>query len=267
MIELLAAAVPYLPASLGVLVLLLLLPLCGEVGRRRIALLFALGTVGMIVVAAQRAGATSTVAVVNAFPIGAQMRSTPVVTETVTAAGWRWPVLVAGVLGLLAMCSFAAARLASRAPWPALYCTLVGSTFVVLRLLLEKNAAPAGLAWAVGGSIGLPILLGFFGYYAGRRRSGFPAFMGALLGLALLQRALVTALAWLLTTRRLGTHLDVNAVTELNTPLGGLRRFGDDPVEKWAWAILVPQMVPWVAITLAVGLVVGGPCWRLARRQ
>jgi hypothetical protein len=267
MAELLVAALPWLPASLGVLVLVLLAPLCDEVGRRRIALLFALGAVGMIVLAVQRAGATNTLRVVNPFPVGPEMRSTPVLIETVTAAGWQWPAVAAGCLGLLALLTFGGLRLPSRAPSPAWRCVLVGTLFVVLRLLLEKNAAPAGLCWAVGASIGLPVVVAFAGWYAGARGQGFFALLLSLLWLAVFQRAIIAGIAWFATTRHWGTHLDVGAVTELNTPIGGMRRFGDDLVEKWTWAILVPQMVLWVAVTLVLGVVIGGVAWAIARRR
>jgi hypothetical protein len=267
MVEQLVASLPYLPATLGVLVLLLLSPLCGEVGRRRIALLFALGAVGLIVLAVRRSGTTSTLQVVNPFPTGPEMRSTPVVTDVVTAAGWQWPTVVAGCLGLLALLTFGGLRLPSRAPSPAGRCVLVGTLYVVLRLLLEKNAAPAGLCWGVGASIGLPVVVAFAGWYAGARGQGFFSFLLSLLLLAVFQRAIIAGTAYFATTRRWGTHLDVGAVTELNTPLGGARRFGDDLVEKWTWAVLVPQMALWVAATLVLGLVLGGVAWAVARRR
>jgi hypothetical protein len=265
--ELLVESLPWLPATLSVLVLWLLSPVLDEVGRRRIAVLFVLGAIGLIVIAVQRAGTANTLQVMNPFPVGPEMRSTAVRIETVTAAGWQWPAVAAGFLGILALLTFGGLRLPSRAPSPAARCTLVFAAFVALRLLFEKNAAPQGLCWATGGSIGLPILLAFAGYYAGSRRQGFGSFLGSLLLMALCQRAIVAGFAWFATTRHWGTHLDVGAVTSLNTPLGGERHFGGDPNEKWIWAILVPQMGLWVAITVVAGLILGTIGWLVGRRR
>ena len=267
MSELLSASLPFLPVTLLVLVLLLLAPQFGEVGRRRLVALFGLGAVALIVFATQHASAKNTVAVVNPFPIGDDMKSTPVLVETVTAAGWQWPVVAAVFLALVALGQFGALRMAPRAPSPVVHCVFVATALAVLRLLLEKNAAPQALAWAVGGSIGLPILVGFAGFYAGRRAQGFASFALSLLLLAVVQRAILTGIAWFATMRRWGTHLDVNAVTRLHTPIGGVRTFGDDPVGKWIWAILVPQMVLWVAVTVGLGLVVGTVGWVIGRRR
>ena len=77
--SLLEAALPYLPASVGTLLLLLIAPLVGEVGRRRIALVFGLAAIGMIVVAVQRGGTTAHLDVFN--PYDAAIRTRQVQTD------------------------------------------------------------------------------------------------------------------------------------------------------------------------------------------
>ncbi|HEX6813359.1 MAG TPA: hypothetical protein VF384_17190 [Planctomycetota bacterium] len=265
--ELLQVAVPYLPVTLLAMTLLLLSPNVGEVGRRRIALLFGLGAICLIGLSFSKAGAPpSTLDVVNPFPMGPDMKSTPVHIETVTAPGWQWPLACACFCGLVMLIVFGTVRLGFRAPKPASYCAFIATVFAAMRLVLEKNAAPQGLVWATGGSIGLPILVGFVGYYSGGRKHGFGQFVLTLVLFALLQRAALSGIAWFATMRHWGTHLDVNALTQLNTPIGGERTFGADPTDKWVWGILVPQMGLWVVATVALGLVIGTVGWLFGRR-
>lgn len=266
--EFLVQAVPYLPVTLLALTLMLLAPHVGEVGRRRIVLVFALAAIGLIVLAVRSAGSEVKLAVVNPFPVGSDMKSVPLQIETVTASGWQWPLCAAVFCGLVALLVFGSLRMRYGAPNPAFYCALVATAFAGLRLVLEKNAAPQGVVWATGGSIGLPILVAFVGFYAAGRRQGFGRFLLTLLMFALMQRAILTAFAWFATMRHWGTHLDVNVVTQLATPLGGERHFdANDAAGKWVWGILVPQMVLWVAVTFVLGLVVGTAGWFVGRRR
>jgi hypothetical protein len=266
--DLLVLAVPYLPFTLLALTLVLLAPYVGEVGRRRIVLFFAVTAIGLIVLGVRSAGSEVKLDVVNPFPVGSDMKSVPLHTEMVTASGWQWPVAAAAFCGFTALLVFGGQRMSQGAPKPAFYCALVATAFGGMRLVLEKNAAPQGLVWAVGASIGLPILVAFVGFYAAGRKQGFGRFLLSLLLFALMQRAVLTAFAYFATMRHWGTHLDMNVVTQLVTPLGGERHFeANDAVGKWFWAIFVPQMVLWVAVTFVIGLVAGTAGWFYGRRR
>ncbi len=265
---LLQSAVPFLPATLGTMLCWMVAPLVGEVGRRRVALLFGLGAIGLLVFAFQQASTPRALEVFNPFPIGESSASTPVLIENTEAPGWSWPLTCAVFYALSALWMFGGARGSVRAPSPALYGTFVSTLFIIMRLMLEKDAAPAGLVWATGVSLGLPLIVGFVGYYAGSQRRGYVSMLGSVLILAVMQRSIIVAIGWFATTRSWGTHLDVGAVTELNTPLGGLRHFGpDDLADKWTWAILVPQLALWVGITFALGVIVGGFGWMMSSNR
>ena len=266
--ELLALAVPYLPVTLLALTLVLLAPHVGEVGRRRIVLVFAVAAIGLIVLAVRSAGSEVKLDVVNPFPVDSNLTEQKLRIETVTAAGWQWPLAAAVFCALVALLVFGSMRMRYGAPNPAFYCAFVATAFAGLRLVLEKNAAPQGVVWAIGGSIGLPILVAFVGFYAAGRKQGFGRFLLSLSTFALMQRAILTAFAYFATMRHWGTHLDMNVVTQLGTPLGGERHFAaNDAVGKWFWAIVIPQMVLWVAITFVLGLVVGTAGWFFGRRR
>jgi len=266
--EFLVLAVPYLPVTLLALTFMLIAPHVGEVGRRRIVLFFALSAIGLIVLAVRSAGSEVKLDVVNPFPVGSDMKSQALHIETVTASGWQWPLAAAVFCALVALLVFGSTRVAYGAPKPASYCALVATAFAGLRLVLEKNGAPQGVVWATGGSIGLPILVAFVGFYSAGRKQGFGRFLISLLVFALAQRAILTTFAWFATMRHWGTHLDVNVITQLATPLGGERHFAaNDAVGKWVWGILIPQMVLWVAVTFVLGLVVGTAGWFVGRRR
>jgi hypothetical protein len=266
--ELLVQALPYLPVTLLALTLVLLAPYVGEVGRRRIVLFFAVAAIGLIVLGVRSAGTEVKLDVVNPFPVDSNWKPQTLHIETVTASGWQWPIAAAAFCGFVALLVFGSMRMSQGAPKPAFYCALVATAFLGLRLVLEKNAAPQGVVQAIGASIGLPILVAFVGFYSAGRKQGFGRFLLSVLVFALMQRAILTAFAYFATMRHWGTHLDMNVVTQLGTPGGGERHFGaNDAAGKWFWAIVIPQMVLWVAITFVLGLVAGTAGWFVGRRR
>lgn len=264
--QLFTASLPYLPATLGALILLLHAPLVGEVGRRRIALLFTAGAAACFWVAFQQGSTPVSLDVVNPFPMGEPMESRPVLIERVEAPGWQWGVVCGVFCGLWALVTFAAVRGRSQSPPPVLWPLVVVLSFVALRLVLEKSAAPGGLVWATGGSMGLPILIGYTGYYAAAKRKGYLGMLGVVFLLALGHRLVITVFGYLATSQGWGTHLDVTAVTELNTPLGGQRAL-HGTTDKWIWAMLVPQMGLWLAATMVLGATLGALTWNSGRRR
>ena len=170
------------------------------------------------------------------------------------------------LIGTIALCLFAALQRSQRAPSPVTYCLVLGTLMLAARLTLEKTAAPAGLVWATGTTPAQPLILFFVGVFSAQRGFSFGRFLLALIVLAILQRAIISGVGLAATLGEWGTHLDVNSVSAINTPLGGLRRFAPgDAIDKWTWAILVPQMVIWVGLTVVTGLVLGGIALRINR--
>jgi hypothetical protein len=261
--QLLRESAPHIAWVTGYLALLLLAPLGRRGERSIIALFLLLGAAALGWLAYQQGSEPRSLEVFNVFLRGEERHEHRWAIETVTRPSWQWAALLAGAFALPGLVILARAGREPSVPHPALYGAFIGIWVLALRLGLEKLAAPQPVVWAMG-LLPACLALGLFaGVYAGLRRMSFAGFLLSLLAMHLLQRAVLAGIAFLATTRGLGTHLDVRAVTEVNPPLFGPRTFGDDPVEKWMHAVAVMQGF-WVVVGLVVTSVVGLLPWAFA---
>ncbi|MEM7200684.1 MAG: hypothetical protein AAF628_10485 [Planctomycetota bacterium] len=268
--ELVSASEPYLPFVLGTLLLLYLAPLVGRPMRTAFGTVLLLGAAALLVVAWTQAQSVATLDVVNPFPRAGSEQPHLFLTDKAEAPGWAWPALLAAALAAPGGLILLRRRRAPAAPSALTHAGAIGLYALLLRLGLEKTAAPIGLAWTVGLFHATFIMLPFLGGYAGACGLSFARFMVALVGVAMLHRLAVVGISYVLTTQGLGTHLDVGSVTDIEPPLLAWlvpEQFGEDPVERWFWAVFVLQMVFWVPATAIMGAMIGTLPWAIARRR
>jgi hypothetical protein len=267
--ELLRDSLPFvLPGLLPVLALLHV-PLLGRRGRIAWALLLlaiAIAFVGDVLLLDH--SGLSTLQVTTLFGRGDEGTVTPFVVETVTAPAWHWHVAAALWFGLVGVRSWLQRNRppASRSPNPVPIAVLAFAWALAGRLALERTAAPGPVTWAVGVSAASFAILPFFGWYCGRAGHGFVRFAGLLLLANFVQRVLLVAVGFVMTTRGLGTHLDTSGVPEITAPGMGRVVF-TDATHAWTYTMLIPQLTFALAMTWVLGLVVGALPWYLARRR
>ncbi len=211
------SSLPWLLVSMSAVVLLLLVPLVGTRARTAIAALLALGAVVAVGFAALAGGTERSLEVVNPFPQGTDGQGQVLVFEQVTAPGWLWLVALAGMLALAAAVVMLS-RKRQAPPGLVFHALLVTAWLLVARLLFEKTAAPSGLVWATGVSMAIFPTVVFVGLYAARRGLSFGRFALGLLVLAILQRLLIVAASYTVTSTHAGTHLDMHPLTTMYLP-------------------------------------------------
>lgn len=263
--ELLAPALPWLPAALGPFLLLLAVPLLGTRGRVTIAMVLAGMAVASVVVAVMEGGEQRTLDVVNPFPRGADGELDRIVFETVTAPGYAWGLCAAAFL-MLAMGAVFLRKNKGGKPGLVLPATLAGIWLLLLRLALEKCAAPDGLVWATGLGMALIPQGLMIGLAAGRRGAGFWKLLGALLLVGLLQRLAVSGASWVLTSQGWGTHLDMTPLKGFQSPFGKELTF-ETPMDAWFTGVLLAQTTGWVLGTVLLGLPLGTLGWFVSRKR
>lgn len=165
-------------------------------------------------------------------------------------------------LALYALMRFGG-RLSSRHP----VANAAGLTLLVffLRLWLEELALPLrlvtffGIIWLI---VPVAAYLGVAAARAGSLRRLWAWMLCYAFGIrGFVVFAMLVATRW-----RLGTHLDNSAVTRFSA-------FGREvAMEPGSWdqyrtLILVPQLILWSGMTLLAGLLVGWPCYAVARRR
>jgi hypothetical protein len=170
-------------------------------------------------------------------------------------------------VGLLFACLFALARWGSPLPWrhPVANAGALSLLVLVLRVLLEKLGLPLavvtlfGIIWLI-----VPVAA-YLGVEAAKTGS-LRRFWGWMIGYTYGIRALIVVVMVVATHFHLGTHFDNSAVTHFTA-------FGREvTLEANSWAqyrtlIVVPQLVAWAGLTLLAGVVVGWPCYAIARRR
>ncbi|HLQ37067.1 MAG TPA: hypothetical protein VK348_04660 [Planctomycetota bacterium] len=266
--ELLQAALPFLLPALLPALLLLFAPLWGSRARTVSGIvLLVLGAGFVVDVLTSDHSQPRALTVPNVFPRGPLAEPYEWLLATETAPAWQYHIWLAAVLMVPALVLLLRRKRAPHAPSPVLYCIGIFLFYEVARLGLEKTAAPVGLVWAVGASPALLLSLPFFGWYCGLQGVGFGRFLGRLLLLGYLQRLPLVALAYVATTRALGTHLDTHTLTDIHLRPFAERQFPGDPVASWLWPTCVPQLTMWILITLVAGIVLGTGPLLVARRR
>lgn len=266
--EVASASLSYLPITVAALVLLLLAPNAGTRVRAGCAALFGLGAATLAGLAIARRGEVARVAVLNPFFDPRRGEPVPYEVDYVAAPGWQWPAVAALLLLVPAVALWVAREQRPGAPRPIRYALLLTAWMLAARLGLEKTGAPQPLVWALGVTVATVVTLPFFGGWCGVRGLGFGSFAAALLALGLAQRLLVALCGFVATTRQLGTHLDLSAVRSVDLLLGHRDFGGPDPaIEQWLYLIAIPQLLLWVPLTVAAGIVLGGLPFHLTRRD
>lgn len=263
--ELIAPALPWLPAALGPFLVLLAVPLLGTRGRVTLAMILAGMAVASVVVAVMEGTAERTLDVVNPFPNGEAGEPEVLVFETVTAPGYAWGLCAAAFL-MVAMGAVFLRKNKGGSPGLVLPAVLAGIWLLLLRLALEKCAAPDGLVWATGlGMAVVPQGL-MVGLAAGRRGAGFWKLLGALLMVGVLQRLAVSGASWVLTSQGWGTHLDMTPLKGFQPPIGDALTF-ETPMDAWWGGVFMPQMIGWVLATVLLGLPLGTLGWFVSKKR
>jgi hypothetical protein len=263
MAELIQAALPWFGIALLPALLLCIAPLLGTLGRRAIAALLLLASVGLTLdVLLNDHSHVDKVEVSNVFPRGEEMHRW--VVATVEAPASHWHVFMAVLLAVPGLLLLLRARRVDDPPNPVVHLALVFLFYLVGRLGLEHYGAPAALAWAFGATPALAVMLPFFGIYCGQRGDSFSRFCWLLLPTALLQRLPIVLWGYFATTQEFGTHLDTHVVTHINAPF--TERKLEDAFDAWLWPTLVPHLTIWIVITVVAGVALGClPRWLASR--
>ncbi len=240
-------------------------PLLGATWRRRLSIAANAAGVGCLLAAVRAEGLresalTSMVVLGPAYHTATASASASLYYHVLTAA-----CLSLGFAGL-AFGEPLARRLATR---PVLNCALVAWLLTLVRLLLEKSAAPALLTQSIGVTPIVPVAgaylalaLGLGDEAAGRR-----PLLRALLGYAYLVRGFVALVGVVATWRGFGTHYDVSALVSVPLALSGrVYELAPRSLAQLVWLTLLPQLVVWPLFTLVAGLAGGELALRLARR-
>jgi hypothetical protein len=235
-------------------------PLLPARWRRRLAIVTNAAGVAFLV-AAMRAEGLRESALTSVVVVGPA-------THTATAsasASLYYYVLTAACLSLgfagLAFGEPLARRLAAH---PLLNCVLVAWLVTLVRLLLEKSAAPTLLAQSVGVTSMAPVAGAYLALHLGRESGGWRALLRTLLAYAFAVRGLVALVGVLATRRGFGTHYDVSPLTSVPLALSGtVYSFLPGSPSQVLWLTLLPQLVVWPSFTLLAGLAGGWLALRL----
>lgn len=159
--------------------------------------------------------------------------------------------LLLGALGLTTSEGVADALAQRFVAWAAGLSLLV----VVVRLLLEKAAAPADWSYAFGVTWLAPVVGAWF--YARLRPSGggIGRLAGWLLVYGLVVRGAIAAMYFVATRLRLGSHYDVSSLTRVATPWGSVYAFEPGSLSQVLRLAIVPQLLIWPLFTVLSGLI------------
>jgi len=257
--ELLRASLPFVGPVLAPIFVVLLAPLLHRCGRTVMAGLMALVAVGLIAdVLVFDHSELYELEVPSVFGRGEgdAVQMFVWVTDLVEAPAWQWHLVAACYFAVAGLWAFVGRARPPRVPAPVVTAVLVFAFALLVRLLLEKTAAHVGIVWALGTSAAGFVISLFFGYYAGRRGVSVARFFGAFALANLLQRALLVAVGYVLTTQHLGTHLDVTAITDITPPGIGPIQI-ESPTHGWMVCLLVPQMTFALVMATITGFVLG----------
>jgi hypothetical protein len=135
----------------------------------------------------------------------------------------------------------------------------------VVRLLLEKSAAPALLVEAVGVTWLAPVAGVYLAMALRPERGGATGLLQLLLRYAFLVRGFVALVGIVATRLEAGTHYDVSPLTEVAVAFAeGAWVFAPGSWEQLFWLTLLPQLVIWPAFTVLTGMAAGAVVLLLA---
>jgi hypothetical protein len=143
-------------------------------------------------------------------------------------------------------------------PRPLLSSVAVAWLVTVVRLLLEKSAAPALLVEAVGVTWLAPVAGAYLALALRAEGAGSGGLLRELLRYAFLVRGFVAVVGVVATRLAAGTHYDVSSLTEVAVAFGrGTWVFVPGSWEQLVWLTLLPQLVIWPAFTVLAGMAAG----------
>lgn len=243
--------------SLGVL--LHWWPRLGAPGRRRLGIVCNVAALAFLI-AALRAEGSRESAMTSAVLLGTAYRTA---IESAQAS-YSYYVLTAACLLLgFAALVFGESLAGWLADRPVRSCAAVAWLITLVRFLLEKSAAPALLAEAVGVTWMIPIAGAYLAVTL-PPDAGWRPLARRLVAYAFLVRGAVALASVVATRLELGTHYDVSKLTLLAPGFSeGTLTFVPGGWEQLLWLTLLPQLVAWPAVTLAIGLLGGMAARRL----
>lgn len=224
-------------------------------GRWRRAFALAASGLGLVMlVLAFRSEGSREVAVTGQFLLG----EPAVLGRASASASLPFYVVTAACLLLgtaaLAVPDHAAHALATR---PVRHAIGVAMGVTVLRILLEKVAAPRSWSYLVGVTWLAPVAGAYFFWKLPPASRRLTAVAARLLVYGLAVRAFVAAVMVVATRFRLDTHYDVTRISSVEV-MGRSYTFMPGSWSQVALLGVVPQLTFWVAFTVAAGLVGAG---------
>jgi hypothetical protein len=189
---------------------------------------------------------------VSVFLLGA-----PYLTEIATASASLPYYVLTGVLLLVGTATLAVgdevAPVLVRRPTATAIALSIGVT--VLRLLLEKVAAPSPLTRLFGLVWMAPVVGAFLLAALRAEGRGFGAFLGRVLIYAFAVRSFVASLYLGATWLHLGSHFDLSTVSKVVAPWGRVYWLTPGSLDQLSRLVLLPQLVVWPAYTLLAALI------------
>lgn len=253
---LLRQSLPYAGATLFPLLLALVYPLGNAGVKKTLAVLLGAFGVALAIYGAWNQKQLLHLDVLNPFFDVDAGRPRVHVVARAQAPFWQWCAAGSGLALFPALLMYSFAKGKPSAPQPALYGGLLGIWYVAARLVFEHFAAPREVVWATGIVFAMVLMFPFVGYWCGRRGNGWKGLAAQLLLLGLVHRLAIVALSYWLTTRHLGTHLDVHTIERVKLGLEGNVVLTTD-FDRWMKLIAIPQLALWVPATIVIGLVLG----------
>jgi hypothetical protein len=150
-------------------------------------------------------------------------------------------------------------------PRPLLSSVAVAWLVTLVRLLLEKSAAPSVLLEAVGVTWLAPVAGVYLALTLRPQGGGPTALLQMLLRYAFLVRGFVALVGVAATRLGVGSHYDVSPLTEVAVAFAaGTWVFAPGSWEQLFWLTLLPQLVIWPAFTVLTGIAAGALALALA---
>ena len=236
--------------SLGVL--LHWWPRLGAAARRRVSMATNLAGLAFLIAAIRAEGLRES-AISSVFIVGPAYR-----TATASASASLYYYVLTAACLLLGFAGLAVGEPLARwlAPRFLMSSVAVAWLVTVVRFLLEKSAAPAGLAQSIGVTWMAPVAGAYLALCLRELRPGWRPLLRTRAAYAFLVRAFVALLGVVATQRGLGSHYDVSGLTSVPLALTHATfELVPGSARQLFWLTLLPQLVAWPALTVLAGLV------------